>query len=188
MRDTLTTNRLVLRVPTLDDAGDIAKYLGDRDIARMTMSIPNPYFPLAAEFWIMMQRANRRQGKSFNYVITLNGELCGVMDIFTAKSGEREIGYWIGKPFWGQGIATEAAQAILAEGFETLGTDEILAGVFEDNPASVRVLEKLGFEHTKPTEDVYSITRGRRAGGYSLRLTKEGFIKSANEHLEHASA
>ena len=76
--------------------------------------------------------------------------------------GTIALGYWIARPFWGQGFATEAAAAVLAIA-ETLGHDEAIAWHFLDNPASGKVLRKLGFEPTGQVEERWSCGRGGKA-------------------------
>jgi RimJ/RimL family protein N-acetyltransferase len=94
-----------------------------------------------------------------NFVVTLSGEPIGVAGVKHPGSGDKprvmpRLGYWIGRPYWGRGHATEAVGALVAEAFARFpDAQRIGAGVFEDNPASQRVLEKLGFE---------------RIGGYTL--------------------
>jgi len=150
MRDTLTTDRLVLRQIELRDAEAFSTLGSDFDIARMTGSFPHP-FPLLS---------------AFPYAITRAGDdtLIGVSDLF--KRGEDtlwEIGYWIGRPYWGQGFMTEACTALLTEADATLGAQDRVAGVFTDNPGSARVLEKLGFEREGQPELHFSMGRLKKA-------------------------
>ncbi|NNC37348.1 MAG: GNAT family N-acetyltransferase [Hyphomonadaceae bacterium] len=178
MEETLKTERLVLRQPVITDAARMSQLLTDMDIVRMTCTIPYPYVPLAAEFWIMQHAACRRLGTSYGYAITKDGgEIMGVMDLFTNADGDREVGYWLGRPYWGNGYITEAAQAVIEEGFRTFDIDYIDAGYFYDNPASGRVLEKLGFERKDMGSNLYSVARGERAAGIELRLPRPATIK-----------
>ena len=186
MRETLNTERLVLRQPVITDAVRMSALLTDEDIVRMTCTIPYPYLPLAAEFWIIQHAANRRLGNSFGYAISQGGgEIMGVMDLFTNGDGDKEIGYWIGRPYWGNGFITEAAQAVLDEGFRTFDVDYIDAGYFYDNPASGRVLEKLGFERKEMGSNLYSVARGERAAGIELRLPRPETIKPVKSKAQH---
>ncbi len=178
MRDEILTERLTLRKPVLTDAGQIATLLSNPEIARMTGSIPYPFFSLCAEFWVISKRSQWRRDLSYAYAITQNGELVGVIDIFMNGEGDRELGYWIGEPYWGHGYITEAAKAVLDEGFEKLGAAYIDAGYFEDNPASGRVLEKLGFVPKNQTSDLFSIARGVRFPGIELRLPRKTAMKA----------
>ena len=176
MPDTLTGLPLTLRPLRLNDAANFAQYASDQDIARMTGSFPR-FFPLiSAEFRIMHMNAQKRGGLSFNYAITQTGQdpLIGVMDLFRPASDEiLEIGYWIAKPFWGKGYATEAGRMILEAAQEHLGVKRIKASVYTDNPASLRVLEKLGFEKFGPIQSHFSMARLEKAPCISLRLDME---------------
>lgn len=177
MRKLLKTERLILRKPALEDAARISKLMDDKDIVRMTASIPHPYTHLCAEFWVMLQLANWRRGIGNAYAITQDGsDLMGIMDLFTNCDGDREIGYWIGRPYWGAGYITEAAQTLIAEAFQTSSIDYIDAGYYYDNPASGRVLEKLGFQRKDMGSHIYSIARGEKAAGIELRLPRPATI------------
>lgn len=173
MRDVLTTDRLILRQPTLDDAPTMAALLNEKDIVRMTASLPHPFLSLSAEFWIMRQYANWQRGIEHDYMITHDGNLMGVMGLFDNKVGDKEIGYWIGKPYWGKGFITEAAKTLIAESFATLSMPYIDAGYYQDNTASGRVLEKLGFVSKNETSTLFSIGRGESALGIELRLHRK---------------
>jgi len=179
MRKTLKTERLVLRQPVITDAKRMSMLLTDMDIVRMTCSIPFPFFPLAAEFWVMQNAASWRLGTNYGYAITQDGgDIMGVMDLFTNSDGDKEVGYWIGRPYWGNGYITEAAQAVIEEGFRTFDIDYIDAGYFYDNPASGRVLEKLGFERKDHGSHLYSISRGEKTAGIELRLARPATINA----------
>ena len=177
MRDKIETDRLVLRQTELRDAPAFSALVSDSDIARMTGSIAYPYPVLSAEFKIMSFHAGKRRGLAHPYAITLPGtdELIGVTDLF--KRGEDslwEIGYWIGRPFWGQGYMTEACAALLAEADKALGAADRVAGVFTDNPGSIRVLEKLGFECRGYPEHYFSMGRLKKA------LSQDFILKAAS--------
>ena len=172
MRDEIKTKRLVLRQLTLEDAKAFSELASDYDIAKMTGSLPHPMPLFSAEFKIMCLRRQKQRGLAYPYAITQDGvELMGVMDLFRgAPDAVLEIGYWIGKPYWGQGLSTEAAKAIIQEARYTLGVKALEAGVFADNPASLRVLQKLGFEKTGAEEMYFSIGRLKKARSMNLRL------------------
>jgi len=175
MRDEIRTERLVLRELTLNDAAIFSKLAGDYDISKMTGSLPHPFPLYSAEFKIMYLRQQKRRGLAYPYAITVNGgELIGVMDLFrSAPDTALEIGYWIGKPYWGQGLSTEAAKAIIQEAKDRLGVQALMAGVFADNPASLRVLEKLGFKTTGSEEMYFSMARMEKARSVILRMDLE---------------
>ena len=175
MRNEIKTERLVLRPLTLEDAPAFSKLASDYDIAKMTGSIPHPFPLFSAEFKIMYLRRQKERGLAYPYAITRNGrELMGVIDLFrSAPDAALEIGYWIGKPYWGQGLATEAAKAVIQEARDTLGVKALLAGAFVDNPASLRVLDKLGFQPTGDEEMYFSMARMKKARSINLRLDIE---------------
>ena len=129
----------------------------------------------------MRATANWRRSTSFAYAITKRGtnsdansdtSMMGVVDLFKNGENDWEIGYWIGKEFWGKGYMPEAAKALLAEGFRVFDPPYIDAGYFADNPASGRVLEKLGFVDKNEPSRLFSVARGERYDGIELRLPR----------------
>jgi [ribosomal protein S5]-alanine N-acetyltransferase len=147
---TLTTARLILRPFTLADAPDVERHVSMREIAEMTLSIPHPYPEGDAAGWIGTRAASYAEGQNVNFAITLRdgGTLVGSIGLVAEPEHHRaELGYWIGKAYWGRGYATEAAEAVVGFGFETLGLNKIHAAHFIKNPSSGRVLEKLGMTY-----------------------------------------
>jgi RimJ/RimL family protein N-acetyltransferase len=143
----LVTERLLLRPFALDDAPTVQKLAGDRDIASVTLNIPHPYEDGMAEEWISTHQKEFEEGKSAIFAITLReGEiLIGAIGLIINQEHERAgMGYWIGKPYWGNGYCTEAAKAILGYGFNALGLNRVHATHFTQNPASGRVMTKIG--------------------------------------------
>lgn len=147
----LITRRLRLRIPLLEDAPDIARLAGDPEISGNTLEIPHPYDQKAAQEWIAEVSAALRSGTEMLFAITgrNTGELYGViglMDI-TREHSRAKLGYWIGRPYWNQGYATEAVCAVLDYGFRILCLNRIYAFYLTRNPASGRVLDKCGMQH-----------------------------------------
>lgn len=177
MRDILQTERLVLRTLRLSDAKAYSKYASDWDLARMTGSLPYPIPLISAEIKIEMLLSRRRRGQAYPYAITHNGEdMIGVMDIFLRdEKSDFELGYWIARDHWGHGYAPEAAMAVMEEGQRHFGVNRFIAGVFADNPASMRVLTKLGFKSTGSDGDYFSMARLKHAEsiGFALDLTAQ---------------
>jgi len=172
LQDTLTTERLVLRQLKNSDALALSKYGSDFDIARMTGSFPHPFPLLSAEFKIMHLKSMQRRGLAYPYVITVKGsdELIGIVDLFRKNVEDTlEIGYWVARPFWGQGYAAEAGETLLREADMHLDTSTVHAGVFADNPASLRVLEKLGFKPTGERDMYFSTARMEKAESVLLK-------------------
>jgi RimJ/RimL family protein N-acetyltransferase len=139
----LNTARLTLRPLTLDDAQRVQELAGAREIALNTLTIPHPYPDGAAQEWILKQ-----SGADGVYAFGIDdGALAGVVGLHVKRDDDiAEIGYWIGKPYWGRGYATEAAREVMRFGFEKLGLNKIYAGYFTRNPASGSVLRKLGMK------------------------------------------
>ncbi len=147
---TLTTARLLLRPFTLDDVAAAAELAGEREIAEMIPNIPHPYTEEDAENWIRTHRPDLEEGKKINCAITLksDGRLLGAISLGLRKAHHAaEMGYWIGKPYWGRGYCTEAARELLRYGFEELELNRIEARHLTSNPASGRVMIKIGMTY-----------------------------------------
>jgi [ribosomal protein S5]-alanine N-acetyltransferase len=134
------SSRLTYRPIDARDASRIAVLAGDWDIARMTSRIPHPYSLVDADQWIASIG-----GDEFVRAVEYGGELIGAVGYIERDSTQAEIGYWIGKPWWGQGYATEAAGALMEHCFNGAGFKRLTCGHYIDNPASERVIRKLGF-------------------------------------------
>ena len=146
----IPTDRLRLRPFEITDAEDVSILAGDEEIARNTLNIPHPYQREHAEDWIASQRGQFERRESVTYAVTriTDGTLLGAVGlILDAANDSAELGYWIGKPFWGNGYATEAARAVVVWAFGFLDLNRIHASHFPRNPASGRVLQKLGMRH-----------------------------------------
>lgn len=146
----LTTRRLALRGLRLGDAARIRRLAGDRAVAENTLRIPHPYEEGMAKQWIREQKERYEEGREVTFaIVPRRGKgLIGMIGlVLTEKHSRGELGYWIGKPYWSRGYATEAAEAVLRYGFETLRLHRIWAGHFGRNPASGRVLEKIGMTY-----------------------------------------
>lgn len=180
MREELKTERLLLRPPRLTDAGALAKKLNDRDILRMTGTLPFPYFSLCADYWIYKSRAERRHGTAYHYIIEQKEELVGSCGLFPGKK-DWELGYWMAKNHWQKGFTSEAVQALLKEAFDTPGCNRITASVFDDNPASINLLMRLGFTRTQKNDTLYSLARGSTAPGHDYALASHQFAQRSRE-------
>ena len=149
-RPTLVTPRLVLRPFTLDDAPEVRRLAGAREVADTTLHIPHPYPEGAAEQWIGGQAEAHQAGTDATFAIVrrVGQTLIGAIGLTIRPEHLRaELGYWVGVPFWNQGHCTEAAEAVLRHGFEVLGLHRIHASYFARNPASARVMEKIGMTY-----------------------------------------
>lgn len=143
----ITTERLLLRPFTPDDVADVVHLAGSREVADTTLNVPHPYSPAIAEIWIARQMEDFRSGRAINYAIAIRetNTLIGTVSLhYTRRDANAELGYWIGVDHWGQGYCTEAAAALLSHAFEREKIHRIHAAHFARNPASGRVLQKLG--------------------------------------------
>ena len=142
----LRTERLVLRAFSADDAPTVQRLAGDREAASTTLTIPHPYEDGMAEAWIEGHASNWAERTALILAVTTETDgLVGAVGLHLKLEHLRaELGYWIGVPFWNRGYATEAAEAVMRFGFDELGLNRIQAGHFARNPASGRVMEKLG--------------------------------------------
>jgi len=117
------------------------------EIAEMTLSIPHPYPPGAAEGWISTHAARWEQEEGLDLAIERrdDGVLMGAIGLVVQPEHSRAaLGYWIGVPYWGQGYATEAGREVVRYAFDELGLNRVYAFHFTRNPASGRVLQKIG--------------------------------------------
>ncbi len=131
----------------LSDAPVVQLLAGERDIADTTMNIPHPYGDGMAEEWIVGHKSAYEDGKAITFAIVVrdNDSLVGAIGLRIDRGcNKAELGYWVGKPFWNRGYATEAAIALLAFGFDELQLNRIHAAHLARNPSSGRVMEKSG--------------------------------------------
>ena len=145
----LQTERLKLRAFLPADAGMVQKLVSVFEIADMTMSIPHPYEEGYAETWIRGHQSAFGAGRSVTFAITLKGEeaLIGSISLMSIEPRHQaELGFWIGVPFWGNGYCTEAARRVVEYAFIDLRLERLHADCFLRNPASAKVIEKIGFE------------------------------------------
>jgi [ribosomal protein S5]-alanine N-acetyltransferase len=145
---TLATERLALRELRIEDAHAIAMRAGDKRVARFLIAVPSPYPVALAARWITARIAWWAQGRGLTLAITRRTapqELLGTVSLRRyARDRRAELGYWLGYDSWGDGFATEAADAMIELGFARLELQRIYAQVLDGNDASCRVLEKLG--------------------------------------------
>ncbi len=154
------TKRLLLRPGWSNDAPAMARAIADEQIVRNLARAPWPYGLKDAQKHL----ATMASAKLPVMLITKrdNAEIVGILGFDRMKSGEIELGYWIARKHWNQGYATEACLAAL-DIAKTLGFNQIVAGHFTDNPASGRVLRKLGFVATGEKAIRHSCGRGEEA-------------------------
>ena len=146
---TLETERLILRPFGPDDASRVEELAGNRAVAEKTSNIPHPYPEGAAEEWIGRHREAYQKEQDLTLAVTRRKqpEVIGSVHLnLNLPHLAAELGYWIGVPYWNRGYATEAAAELIRCGFEDLDLNRIQALHMHSNPASGRVLEKLGMQ------------------------------------------
>jgi ribosomal-protein-alanine N-acetyltransferase len=146
---TFTTERLILRPFVADDAFDVERLAGQREIADTTLNIPHPYPHGGAAEWIRLHAPAWIDGTSATFAIVgqKTGTLVGAISLIIKREHQRaELGYWIATDCWNRGYATEATRAILDFGFDTLRLHRIESRHFLRNPASGRVMQKVGMK------------------------------------------
>lgn len=168
---TLRTDRLVLRALSDADAPALTDALNDYDISKWLTVVPFPYTLDDAVWFIGENRAGRMLARAIFH----DDRLIGVMGL------DNELGYWLAKPAWGQGFATEAALAVLADHFAQTDAAVVRSSHFVENTASRNVLRKLGFVDVGPRTH-FSKARQAEVAGRLMELIRDDFAKL--EHMD----
>lgn len=167
MSDEIRTDRLVLRHARPEDAQRITELVNDPRIYRMVARIPARQTLAQTLGWISSHDARRAADTEHPFAISVNGELVGMTGAHReAAALPFEIGYWLTPGLWGKGIVTEAADAIL-NWLQGRGERAFVSGYFADNPASGRVLDKLGFMKAG-RHKVFCLGRGETVDHYDM--------------------
>jgi RimJ/RimL family protein N-acetyltransferase len=176
---TLATQRLILRPFRRGDAAEFTRLAGDWAVASMTSDIPHPLSQSQASAWLRPGRGEVR------FAIELGGRLIGGAGYYRRRSGAAELGFWLGRPWWGRGYATEATQAIVRYGFQTRRLPGFTSSHFVDNWASAGVLRKLGFEPVG-RGSIISIARGHDVEAITYWLSAERAMQVLPPHVTPA--
>jgi RimJ/RimL family protein N-acetyltransferase len=145
------TERLLLRPGWIEDAPALTAAIADRAIVSKLETAPWPYELYHAEAFLGAGRDPRYPDFLLFARTRAAPRLVGGMGIRPNGDGDAELGYWIARPYWGLGFATEAGRAVVRMARESLKLPRLVSGHFIDNPASGRVLAKLGFQPTGRT-------------------------------------
>jgi RimJ/RimL family protein N-acetyltransferase len=142
----LTSHPVVLRALSPRDASRVAELAGDWEVARTTAAIPHPYTAKMAQQFISGAASEAARGVAWTYAVTRadDGLLVGCAALVEDAAPRGNVGYWIGRPYWGLGYASAATRAILFAGFAQLDHPALTALHLATNAASGRVLEKCG--------------------------------------------
>jgi len=149
----LATERLTLRRLRPTDAADLHRLVNDWAVVRMLSALPFPYPRPLADDWIAATVRQWENGREYNFAITghegATEMLIGAAGLkFDRARRSAALGYWVGRRFWGHGVATEAAGKLVSWALANLDIDRITACVIEDNEPSARVLQRIGFKQT----------------------------------------
>lgn len=174
----IETSRLILRPWRDEDAESLFKYAQDPDIGPIAGWPPHTSVENSRE----IIRTVFAAPETYAVVLKDTGEpvgSCGIMfanSLHTAsmREGEAEIGYWIGKPYWGQGLIPEAVKALLSRCFNKLGLDAVWCGYYDGNLKSKRVVEKSGFQYHHTNADIMSPLGDKRTEHF-YRMTKDDY-------------
>jgi RimJ/RimL family protein N-acetyltransferase len=175
----IRTRRLLLRPLGSVDAERLFALFANWEVVRWLSTPPWPYTLDDAKSFVDAQM-DRAAGSGSYLAITLDGTLIGGID---ARSNRPEgapakapvLGYWLGQPYWGQGLMSEAAEAFIPQVFASTGQDTIYSGAFAGNAASLRVQEKLGFDRTGGAMH-FSRPRGKTLLHVNTELARSRFL------------
>ncbi len=146
----IITDRLLLRPIEINDAPIVSQLMGAREIAEGSADIPHPYTEQMARDWIGYHTSEMDDGGIIVLAAILKKtqQLVGAVSLsLNYQHFHAELGYWVGTPYWGSGYATEASAAMMDWGFNNAAVFRIHACHFSRNPASGRVLQKIGMQH-----------------------------------------
>ncbi len=149
----LVTERLVLRAPHVEDMDTIADLANNRHISAMMQKMPYPFSRKHAAEFILRSVAGEMGYCVYAITLGENGRFIGTCGIEERDDGEGlEISFWIGQPYWRQGFATEAVASLIDAAFRATDIDELYVSSFAANKASLRVIEKSGFQYIGMSE------------------------------------
>ena len=170
---TLTTNRLILRPWREEDAEDLYTYASNPAVGPPAGWPPHTSVENSRE----IIRSVLSASETYAVCLKETGKPIGRIGLhrndLAQRDDEYELGYWIGKPFWGQGLIPEASRELLRHAFEDLGMARIWCGHYDGNVKSRRVMEKLGFVYHHTTEGLEVSLLGEIRTGHSLLMTRE---------------
>ena len=163
----IETARLWLRWPRANDVPAFARLAADQDIARMTSCFPRPFGPHEAEDFVLGARRANADGRGIVLALSPRNDpaafvgMVGVQMRCDPASGQADLvlGYWLGKPYWGQGLMQEAIEAALDMAFVLTDAATIEAPMREGNVAARKVLARCGFPEPAPDAAQVVITR-----------------------------
>lgn len=173
----LATPRLTLRPARAADAADIVPLAGDIEVSRTLARVPHPYTADHAQAWLQAAM-DGTDLTTINLVLDRNDAFIGSIT-FRELHASPLIGYWLGRPFWGQGLMSEALKAALGWFFAVTDHEALEAEVMTGNAASLAALRRLGFRETG-TGTCASLATGTAAASIRTRLERARFLESSD--------
>lgn len=153
----IRTERLLIKTPEIDDKFELTQLINDKDVIKWLSEIPFPYTLSHAEEFIERSRERVLKQESYNFMIFQDKKMIGGIGLSEFNNKSCQVGYWLGKKYWGNGFATEAVNGILDFGFKQLSLEEIFAAYKIDNDGSKRVLTKCGFQYCRKKYEYDSV-------------------------------
>ncbi len=181
----LEAEGLVLRALRPGDAATLHRLVNDWPVARMLRQVPFPYPRELADEWIGSSRGRIAAGTAWHLAIERDGALVGCIGLTVSAPREAELGYWVGRRFWGAGVATRAAGRLCRWALANLDLDVIRASALEENPASAAVLRRIGFVADGAMELDFPARNARlpvarfRAGRAEMRAAEPVLVPTA---------
>tara|TARA_B100001996_G_C18379684_1_gene484828 strand:+ start:29 stop:547 length:519 start_codon:yes stop_codon:yes gene_type:complete len=157
LKEALKTERLVIKSPEIDDKVELTQLINDYDVVQWLSNMPFPYKPEDAEAFIERSQEKILKQEIKTYLIFHNKKMLGGIELRDFNKHSCELGYWLGKKYWGKGFATEAVGRLLELGFDELNLNEIYAAYKVGNKASKKVLEKSGFQFYREKQEFDSV-------------------------------
>lgn len=182
-----TAADLTLRPLEERDAAAVHRLVNDWEVVRMLSNLPFPYPRGLAESWITGTQRQARAGTAWHFAIERNSILLGCIGLtFEKLRKAARVGYWVGRAHWGQGIATQALQAILGWAFARLNIERVYAEVAEDNHPSISVLERSGFQRVG-ADLRHLVSRGSSQPVLVYQTTQSCFSENSNHNKMRSS-
>ncbi|ACS42463.1 MULTISPECIES: GNAT family N-acetyltransferase [Methylorubrum] len=175
----IETRRLWLRWPTARDAEAVSRFAGDPAVAEMTARISSPLPLPEAESFVIQARAMNTAGEGLIMALCRRAAPANLIGVVSVENrpdaSEPHLGYWLGRPFWGEGLMTEAAEALVDATFAYAGERALASSAMIGNPGSRRVLEKCGFRLTGESAPVFE-ARGGAVPSHNFRLDRAEWL------------
>ena len=153
----IRTERLLIKTPEIVDKFELTQLINDKDVIKWLSEIPFPYTLCHAEEFIERSRERVLKQESYNFMIFQDKKMIGGVGLSEFNNKSCQVGYWLGKKYWGNGFATEALKSILDFGFDQLNLEKIYAAYKIGNEGSIRVLNKSGFEYSRKKYEYDSV-------------------------------